>query len=369
MEEYGSIIQGILTWSLIGIGVLMAVFGFMGGNIPMVLAGISLAGLGIAIGAAGGEDSHWAKLGQGIMDILDAVGKFFVDVWNWIKDAWNGAGEFFAGIWQSIKNAFNSVVEWFSGIFSDAWEGIKTAWNAVGEFFSGIWEAICDAFSDVGEWFSDVFTGAWEGIKTAWNAVGDWFGDVWDAICDVFSPVVDWFSDIFTDAWEGIKTAFSAVGEFFTGIWEDIKETFSTIGETVGEAMSSGIKSAINWILDKAVGLINGFIDGINWAIDVINKIPMVSISKLSRLQVPQLAKGGVVDSATLAVIGERGKEAVMPLENNTEWMDKLADRINNRNANSRIVLMVGERELGYAAINSINDITRQTGELQLTMV
>jgi hypothetical protein len=68
-------------------------------------------------------------------------------------------------------------------------------------------------------------------------------------------------------------------------------------------------------------------------------------------------------------MIGERGKEAVVPLENNTEWMDRLADRIANRNsAPTKIVLMLDKKELGWANIKSINSITEQTGTLQLTL-
>ena len=49
--------------------------------------------------------------------------------------------------------------------------------------------------------------------------------------------------------------------------------------------------------------------------------------------------------------------------------MDLLADRIAARNgAPSKIVLMLDGKELGFAAINSINNITRQTGALQLAL-
>ena len=86
-------------------------------------------------------------------------------------------------------------------------------------------------------------------------------------------------------------------------------------------------------------------------------------------LEVPQMAKGGIVNSATLALFGEQGREAVVPLENNTEWMDVLANRIAERNSTpSKIVLMVDGKELGYASINSINGITKQTGKLQLAL-
>ena len=40
------------------------------------------------------------------------------------------------------------------------------------------------------------------------------------------------------------------------------------------------------------------------------------------------LASGGVVDQPTLSMIGESGKEAVVPLENNTGWMATLAQYI-----------------------------------------
>lgn len=43
---------------------------------------------------------------------------------------------------------------------------------------------------------------------------------------------------------------------------------------------------------------------------------------------VPALAKGGIADGATLAMIGEAGKEAVLPLERNTGWIDNLAEKL-----------------------------------------
>jgi hypothetical protein len=93
--------------------------------------------------------------------------------------------------------------------------------------------------------------------------------------------------------------------------------------------------------------------------------LPTISVP-----QIPKLARGGIVDQATLALIGERGKEAVVPLENNTEWIDKLVERLTSRQqAPSKIVLMLDGKELGWANINTINNITRQTGALQLQLV
>ena len=81
------------------------------------------------------------------------------------------------------------------------------------------------------------------------------------------------------------------------------------------------------------------------------------------------MAKGGIVDSATLAVVGEQGKEAVVPLENNLGWLDKLAERIaakQSGNSNKPIYLVVDKRVLGEVSAEGINDITKLTGTIPL---
>jgi hypothetical protein len=124
---------------------------------------------------------------------------------------------------------------------------------------------------------------------------------------------------------------------------------------------------------------VNMFLEAINGLNDLINKF-LEPLGIKGFVDIPLLnnpyedyifaAKGGIFNSATPAIIGEAGKEAVLPLENNTEWMDVLADRIATRNsAPSKIVLQVGEKELGWATINGINNITKQTGGLQLQLV
>jgi hypothetical protein len=44
----------------------------------------------------------------------------------------------------------------------------------------------------------------------------------------------------------------------------------------------------------------------------------------------PALARGGVVKRATKVMIGEDGAEAVVPLENNTGWIAKIAQQLNS---------------------------------------
>lgn len=64
---------------------------------------------------------------------------------------------------------------------------------------------------------------------------------------------------------------------------------------------------------------------------------PVAIASSLSGLyggalaSLPVFAQGGVVNSATAGIIGEAGKEVVMPLERNTGWIDQLADRVSSK--------------------------------------
>ena len=146
------------------------------------------------------------------------------------------------------------------------------------------------------------------------------------------TKITKWFGNL----WQGIKDVFAGVGDFF-----------ADIGSTIGTAVANAAKSAINWVLEKAIGIINGFISGINFAIGIINKIPGVEITKLTPLEVPKFARGGVVDRPTLGVFGEAGKEAVMPLERNTGWIDqlagKIAEKVGGGDGNIKLTVKLGE--------------------------
>jgi len=94
-------------------------------------------------------------------------------------------------------------------------------------------------------------------------------------------------------------------------------------------------------------GFVNFIIKGVNTVIGGLNKVkfdipdwvPVIGGKEFGFKikEIPLMAKGGVVDKPTLAMVGEAGKEAVMPLENNTAWIDKLADKLNSKMGNSNV--------------------------------
>lgn len=287
--------------------------------------------------------------------LMDKILPIVVDVIGTVVEC---VGDMFitmSEIARGIIDAFEGVIKFLVGVFTLDFE---LAWEGILQFFDGIWDGICG-----------VVKLAWQTIQTILKPVVTFFTSLWQQLEKIYAPVPEFFRGIFSSAWTKIQSVFSGWTSFFSGLWGKIKNTFSGLGTTLGDAIGGAVKTALNrvigWVestINKAIGLING-------AIDVINKLPGVDVGKISKLSLPRLAEGGIVNSTTIAMIGEAGKEAVLPLENNTEWMDILAERIASRGSSpSRIILKVGEKELGWASINGINQITKQTGELQLVL-
>lgn len=200
--------------------------------------------------------------------------------------------------------------------------------DAFREFWINLWKKIKGVAKETWTAISGFFSEAWVVIQKIWNGAKAFFSGIWDGIKAVFSGVVWYYKTIFTGAFNAIKAVFSGVTSFFSGVWNTIKSIFSNVGTVIGGAITKTVSSAVNKVLSTAVKIINGFISAINIAIGVINEIPGVKIKKLSKLSVPKLATGGVVDKATLAMIGENGKEAVVPLENNLGWIKGVASNI-----------------------------------------
>ena len=146
--------------------------------------------------------------------------------------------------------------------------------------------------------------------------------------------------------------------DFFKGMWKGIKDA---VKDSV-----DWIKSSFETMVDSVKGFFNGMIGSINGAIKAINKIkidiPDWVPGKYGGKQIgfslktiPLLEEGGLVNNPTLAMIGENGAEAVVPLEKNTEWIDKLANKLNNRNNQNDINRIIGRMDALEQAILSMN--------------
>ena len=159
-----------------------------------------------------------------------------------------------------------------------------------------------------------------------WNGFKNGAIAAWDGVKSVFSTVANFFKTVFTNAWTAVKNVFSTGGRIFDGIKDGIVTAF--------KAIVNAIIGGINKVIAIPFNTINSVLNGIR-NINILGVTPFTWVGTINVPQIPKLAKGGIIAQPTMAVVGERGKEAVMPLENNLEWLDILADKLASRIGNA----------------------------------
>lgn len=191
-------------------------------------------------------------------------------------------------------------------------------------------------------------------------------GQILPAVEPIFSTIITTVGNIVTAVLPPLGTAFQLIADVIVAVAPVVSETFGVISEVVSGAISgissvitgglelissawstawNGMVSAFSTIfggiaeickapINAVIGIINKAIDGINSiSVDVPDWVPLVGGKHfgMDLGHIPALATGGVVNQATTAVVGEAGKEVIMPLERNTGWIAQLSNQIMNR--------------------------------------
>ncbi len=267
----------------------------------------------------------------GIIDTFKGLIDFIVGVFtgDWSK-AWEGIKTFFTGIWEAIKgffetiwNALKGIVETYINIvkaqISTVLNAIKTIWeniwNGISGFVTTIWNAIKTAISNainaIKSAISTVFNNIKNTVSNIFNSIKNTASNIWNTIknniVNAVTNIKNGIVNTFQTAYNKITSIFNNIAAFFTGVWDRVRNTFSELGTKIGDSMSGAVKAGINGVLRSVENIVNKFIKMINGALDVINAIPGVNISKLNTLNVPKLAQGGYVKANTpqLAMIGD----------------------------------------------------------------
>lgn len=138
--------------------------------------------------------------------------------------------------------------------------------------------------------------------------------------------IVNWISDV----WARIKNFWNAhIGYVFKSEWWSRK--FDCIKQGMRNALN-GVITVVENTINRVVGALNSF------SIKIPNWVPTYGGSSLG-FNIPyahlsRLAKGGIVNNpgrGQAVIAGEAGAEAILPLQNNTEWMDMLVDKVADR--------------------------------------
>ena len=225
--------------------------------------------------------------------------------------------------WDAIVNAIQTAIDWVVGLFNKLINFVKANWQ-------GLLLLLVNPFAGA---FKLIYDNC-EGVRTK--------------VDSIFQKIKDSISNAINKAKDTVKTAIDKIKGFFNFKWEWPKLKMPSVTVVW--------KQSPKWMAEAAkfLGMDGVPSFGINWN-----------------------ALGGVFDKPTvfsyggsLQGIGEDGAEAVVPLENNLEWLNKLADMLNERmGGGTPIVLTVDGKVFGQTAINTINQNTKQTGKLGLKIM
>ena len=236
-----------------------------------------------------------AHLPEIILGLIEAIPKIIVAVAKALVEAgpkiFEAFGRIFGGAWEKITEIFSGIVDWFKDIF----EKLK------------IWAV--SVYTKIIAWFKGIFEGLRNWALGIYIKITGFFQNIWNSITGVFSKVGEFFSNVFRNAVDGVKGAFNGIKQWFSNLWQGIWNV---------------IKTPINWIIDG----INAVIDGLNsLKVDIPDWVPFVGGQTwgVNIPKIAKLAKGGFVEGGTPFIAGEAGAEAVIPLENNNQWIYKFA--------------------------------------------
>lgn len=337
-----------------GIGILMTLFGAIIENLPTMIETVLSALPTIIPQIVTGMVQLVTMLLENLPTILQAIIAALPDILISLIDALMTNLPILI---EGVVTCVLAIAEQLPAILSALWEVIVHTWTtwiqpmlgALGQWLGRVWDSIVGVFGQIGGWIDanviqpvvGFFKGLWDNLKNGAK-------QAWEGIKGVFSAVGDWFKNIFSKAWQKVKDVFSTGGKIFSGIKEGIANVFKTV--------VNAIIRGINTVIAVPFNAINGFLNVLR-GITILGLKPFGWVSTFNVPQIPQLAEGGVINGPRLILAGEDGAEAIVPIERNTEWIQRVAAEIRENDGGS-----------GSDLLDAVETIAARLDRLQIVL-
>lgn len=259
---------------------------------------------GLVAGVGEGFKALWGILAANPITLIVAAIALVVAA---LYHLWNTNEEFREFLTDFYENHIKPIIEGIKESLTSLWE----------EHLKPLWE----------ENLKPALDGVWETIKTLWDLIANLIGEIVKTISPVVENILQMIAQFVDDLAGyvgGCIDVLKGIIEFITGVfsgdWEKAWNGIKDIFKGIWEMMVNLVKAPVNLIIGVINGMISGVVAGINLVVRAINSIkvdipdwvPLVggkhisfNLSEVTAPQIPTLAKGGVITSPTLAMVGE----------------------------------------------------------------
>lgn len=336
---------------------------------------------------------------EGLGNLVEYWRQMFEDVANtvetWLPSITDKLSTFIDNVFATFRPLTTFIAQlWrdFTQIMLDLWnEYGAPILNEIGKFMDGMIDTWNKIWTHI---INPIITPAIQFLKKMWDehikdilyAIGDLIGTmILEALKfynQFIKPIVDWLvvtlepifrktfntifnvvSSIFGNVFNSIKRIIGNIkGVFqglmtflegvFTGNWRKVWQGLVTIMRNIVGGIANIFKAPINIMIDG----LNRFIRGLN-KIKIPNWVPGVGGKGISIGTIPRLQRGGIVNRPMPAMLGDGGREAVIPLENDTRALEEIATMIGSMIGGGQggdIVVQIGNETIFKAVIKEM---------------
>jgi len=344
-------IGGDVTGSLKNL--LSSVKTFLVGNLlPMI--GTIFTSIGTII-----QQTDWGAVGKSIL--------------NGLINGINSAISTFSSVASSIAGYISSI-DWvatgqklLTGLFTlvksiDWGSLVNAALTLVGTALSAGLSLLSGVIIQAGTWIGNIFKQMANVAIQAWNSLKSRAVAIWNNIKTAISNALKSTLSVVTNTWNNIKARISqtiqniktTVATTFNNVKTTISNIFSSIVTTASNTWNK-VKDAIMKPIEKAKEAVKNAIDRIKSIISGVKlKLPHFELphfhlsggqapfglggkGSLPHFSVDWYAKGGIFDSESIIGygVGEKGAEAIVPLDRFWNKLDKIADNSSSGDTNN----------------------------------
>jgi hypothetical protein len=259
---------------------------------------------------------NWDTIVKGLKVVWEAIKGFFLGIWDWVTRVGGAIGNwftvtlpaFFASIPGRIWAALSALPGMLWNLFLSA---LNLAGQAIGIGIGLLIVAVVklpgliwDAIKAIGMFFVNLWNMAFalgKAVLLAGVAAVIWiFTELPLKIAGFVQRLPGIIGGAFRSAWAWAKREVREGADAIVDFVSKLPGRISGFMRNVGRDILSGLKAGIN-------SVISGFNSGINRVGSAVG---------IGLPNIPLLASGGLITSPTLAIVGEAGKEAVIPMSN-----------------------------------------------------